>query len=104
MVLHRPFELAPFLRTRACNFAISVEACSDGKFIVTSTEEAYPVPTTSLNWKFRLKCRREGSKMRNHFRISLIVLVGALTFFPVAFAQNNSPQHSRAAQDREATA
>src|SRR6266436_8494499 len=104
MVLHRPFELAPFLRTRACNFAISVEACSDGKFIVTSTEEAYPVPTTSLNWKLRLKCRREVSKMRNRFRISLIFLVPALTFSSVAFAQNTPPQHSGAARDRKPTA
>jgi hypothetical protein len=42
--------------------------------------------------------------MRNYFRISLIVLVGALTFSPVAFAQNTPPQQSGAAKDRKATA
>ena len=85
------------------NTAISVEACSDGKFIVTSAEQGYSVPTTSLTWKFRLKCGREVSKMRNPFRVSVIMLSAALTLSLLAFAQNARSQQSGPPKDRKAT-
>src|SRR5437879_10295200 len=50
------------------NTAISVEACSDGKFIVTSAEQGYSVPTTSLTWKFRLKCGGGGFENAKSFQ------------------------------------
>jgi hypothetical protein len=42
--------------------------------------------------------------MLNRFRISVIVLVAALTFSPLAFAQNTPPQQSGAAENRKASA
>jgi len=42
--------------------------------------------------------------MLNGFKASVIVLVAALTFSPLAFAQNAQLQHSGAAKDQKATA
>ena len=42
--------------------------------------------------------------MLNRFRASVIVLVTALTFSPLGFAQNAQPQHSGSAKDQKATA
>ena len=86
------------------NFAISGEACPDGKFIVSTAEEAYPVPTSSLIWKFWLKCGREVPKMRNRYMASVIVMVAAVIFSAPAFAQNDRPQHPGASKVQKATA
>jgi len=42
--------------------------------------------------------------MLNRFRVSVIVLVAAPTFSPLAFAQSARPQQSEAAKDQKATA
>jgi hypothetical protein len=40
--------------------------------------------------------------MLNHFRVPVIILVAALTFSPIAFAQNAPPQQTGVAKDRKA--
>ena len=42
--------------------------------------------------------------MPNHLRISMTILVAALTFSPLSFAQNTPPQQSEAAKDRKSAA
>jgi hypothetical protein len=51
-----------------------------------------------------MKCERDGTQMLNHVRNSAIVLAAALTFFPMAFAQNAAPHQSGAAKDQKSTA